>query len=66
MPRNTITRIRAKGDPFPIGFALGRASAGFLERAPRSEQDRAMEAHWRGSDYLMSPDAIRSYGTARE
>ncbi|MER9197174.1 C45 family peptidase [Mesorhizobium australicum] len=54
MPRNTISRVRAEGDAFSIGVALGRASAGFLEQAPRSAQDRALEMRWRGSDYLKT------------
>ncbi|WP_245497389.1 hypothetical protein [Mesorhizobium sp. M5C.F.Ca.IN.020.32.2.1] len=54
MSRNSIPRVCAKGDAFSIGFALGRASAGFLERTPRSEQQRALDDRWRGSDYLKT------------
>ncbi|MER8465665.1 C45 family peptidase [Mesorhizobium sp. M1396] len=53
MSRNPISRVRAKGDAFLIGFALGQASASsFRERAMRTEQFRALDARWRGSDYL--------------
>ncbi|MER9020033.1 C45 family peptidase [Mesorhizobium sp. M0510] len=55
MSRNTITRVRAKGDAFSIGFALGRASAsGFSEGVLRTEYYRALNARWRGSDYLKT------------
>ncbi|MER9593124.1 C45 family peptidase [Mesorhizobium australicum] len=55
MSRNRISRVRAKGDAFSIGFALGQASAsGFRERALGTEQFRALDARWRGSDYLKT------------
>ncbi|MER8716572.1 C45 family peptidase [Mesorhizobium sp. M1295] len=55
MSRNPISRIRAKGDAFSIGFALGQASAsGFRERVLGTEEYRALDARWRGSDYLKT------------
>ncbi|MEX2746103.1 C45 family autoproteolytic acyltransferase/hydrolase [Rhizobium mongolense] len=55
MSRNSIPRVSAKGDPFSIGFTLGQASAaGFRERALGSEQFQALEARWRGSEYLKT------------
>ncbi|MER9965102.1 C45 family peptidase [Mesorhizobium sp. M0045] len=55
MSRNPIFRVRAKGDAFSIGFALGRASAsGLRERALGTEEYRALDARWRGSDYLKT------------
>jgi len=54
MTRNLISRVRAKGDAFSIGFAIGQASAsGFRERALGTEQFRAV-VRWRGSDYLKT------------
>ncbi|MER8766757.1 C45 family peptidase [Mesorhizobium sp. M0968] len=53
MPKNNISIIRATGDAFSIGFKLGQASAAhFRDRTCRSEQFRALDARWRGSDYL--------------
>lgn len=53
MSGNSIRRVRATGDAFSIGFALGQASASsFRERTLRTEQFRALNARWRGSDYL--------------
>ncbi|MER8646412.1 C45 family peptidase [Mesorhizobium sp. M1252] len=53
MPRNPISRVRAKGDAFSIGLALGRASASaFRDRALRTEEYQTIHARWRGSDYL--------------
>lgn len=53
--RNPISRVRAKGDAFSIGFTLGQASAsGFREGVMRTEQFRALNARWRGSDYLKT------------
>ncbi|ESY62646.1 hypothetical protein X743_34290 [Mesorhizobium sp. LNHC252B00] len=47
--------MRAKGDAFSIGFALGQASAsGFRERVLVTERYRALDARWRGSDYLKT------------
>ncbi|PVE21045.1 peptidase C45 [Microvirga sp. KLBC 81] len=55
MSSNPISRVRAKGDAFSIGFALGQASAtGFGERALLTEEYQALEACWRGSDYLKA------------
>ncbi|SJM32854.1 C45 family autoproteolytic acyltransferase/hydolase [Mesorhizobium delmotii] len=55
MSRNSIPRVRVKGDPFSIGFAIGRASEfGFLEGALRTDQYRALDARWRGSEYLKT------------
>ncbi|RWI15730.1 C45 family peptidase [Mesorhizobium sp.] len=58
MSTNTITRVRAKGDAFSVGFAIGRASAGFLEHALRVEEYRALHARWRGSDYLKTLESV--------
>lgn len=55
LSRNTIPCVRAKGDPFSIGFALGKASAsGFRERGLSTERFRALDARWRGSDHLKT------------
>ncbi|MER9676926.1 C45 family peptidase [Mesorhizobium sp. M0208] len=56
MSRNTISRVHAKGDAFSIGFAVGRAcaAAGSLERTFGSELYRALDARWRGSEYLKT------------
>lgn len=53
MTPNPIARLRAKGDPFAIGAAIGRATAaGYHQRVRRTEQFRALDARWRGSDEL--------------
>ncbi|AJD43874.1 peptidase C45 [Rhizobium sp. SEMIA 4085] len=55
MSRNPISRLRAKGDAFSIGFAIGQASASsFRERALSTEHYRALDARWRGSEYLKT------------
>ncbi|MET2833062.1 C45 family peptidase [Mesorhizobium shangrilense] len=55
MSRNPISRVRAKGDAFSIGFALGQASASsFRERVLPTERYRALEARWLGSNYLKT------------
>ena len=58
MSRNPITRVHAAGDPFSIGQALGRASAAALTaRVFATEEYRALDARWRGSDYLRQLEA---------
>lgn len=59
MTKNTITRVRVKGDAFSIGFALGEANASsnFLKGRLGSEQFRAMDARWRGSDHLKTMES---------
>ncbi|RVC86184.1 peptidase C45, partial [Mesorhizobium sp. M2A.F.Ca.ET.017.03.2.1] len=55
MSRNPISRVHAKGDAFSIGFTLGRATAsGFREGVLPTEQYRALDARWRGSEYLQA------------
>ncbi|MER8792533.1 C45 family peptidase [Mesorhizobium sp. M0983] len=55
MSRNPITRVRAKGDAFSIGFTLGRATAsGFSQRVLSTEEFQALYARWRGSEYLQA------------
>lgn len=55
MSKNHISRVRAKGDAFSVGFTLGQASAaGFRERALGTEHFRALDARWRGSEYLKT------------
>lgn len=62
MSRNPITRVRAGGDPFAIGHALGQASAAALTaRVFATEEYRALDARWRGSEYLRGlEEAARS------
>lgn len=58
MSRNPITRVRAAGDPFAIGHALGKASAAALTaRVFATEEYRALDAQWRGTDYLAELEA---------
>ncbi|EJT00909.1 C45 family peptidase, partial [Rhizobium sp. CCGE 510] len=58
MAKNPITRVRAKGNAFEIGCALGKANAtSFLEYRLGSEQFRALDARWRGSEYLKNLEA---------
>lgn len=55
MSRNPISRVRAKGDAFSIGFTLGRATAaGFRQRVMSTEEFQALFARWRGSEYLQA------------
>lgn len=55
MSRNPISRVRAKGDAFSIGFTLGRATAsGFRERVVGTEEFQALYARWCGSEYLQA------------
>ncbi|RUW64876.1 C45 family peptidase [Mesorhizobium sp. M4B.F.Ca.ET.049.02.1.2] len=55
MSRNPISRVRAKGDAFSIGFTLGRATApGFRQRVLGTEEFQALYARWRGSEYLRA------------
>ncbi|MDX8522753.1 C45 family peptidase [Mesorhizobium dulcispinae] len=55
MQRNSIPRVRAHGDAFSIGVALGRATAaGFRERVMRTEEYNALSGRWCGSDYLKA------------
>jgi hypothetical protein len=56
MSRNPITKVRAKGDAFAIGHALGKASAeALVTRVFATEEYRALDAQWRVSDYLGQP-----------
>ena len=58
MSRNPITRVRASGDSYAIGHALGQASAKALKaRVFATEEYRALDARWRGSDYLRQLEA---------
>lgn len=58
MSRNPITRVFAKGDAFALGHALGQASAETLvTRVFATEEYRALDARWRGSDYLDQLEA---------
>ena len=58
MSRNPITKVRAKGDAFAIGHALGKASAeALVTRVFATEEYRALDAQWRGSDYLGQLEA---------
>lgn len=53
MSRNRITRVHAKGDAFAIGLALGEASAeALVTNVFATEEYQALDAHWRGSEYL--------------
>lgn len=55
MSKNPISRVRAKGDAFSIGFTLGRATAsGFRQRVLGTEEFQALYARWRGSEYLRA------------
>lgn len=68
MARDSIPRVRAQGDAVSIGFALGRATAlGFREGVLRTEQYQALNAHWRGSDYLQGagPSGSRFLSSVR-
>ncbi|MCA1408849.1 peptidase C45 [Ensifer sp. IC3342] len=59
MTTNPIPRIRVGGDAFSIGFALGQASASsFRQRALGHERYRALNARWRGSDYVKTMEII--------
>ncbi|MGM4884474.1 MULTISPECIES: C45 family autoproteolytic acyltransferase/hydolase [Rhizobium] len=58
MKKNLITCVRAKGNAFEIGCALGKANAtSFLEYRLGTEQFRALDARWRGSEYLKNLEA---------
>ncbi|ARO32630.1 acyl-coenzyme A:6-aminopenicillanic acid acyl-transferase family protein (plasmid) [Rhizobium sp. NXC14] len=58
MTKNAITRLFAKGDAFSIGCALGKANATrFLEYRLSTDQFRALDARWRGSEYLKNLEA---------
>lgn len=58
MSRNPITKIRVAGEPFAIGHALGQASADALtSRVFATEEYQALNARWRGSDYLGQLEA---------
>ncbi|AGB73618.1 MULTISPECIES: C45 family autoproteolytic acyltransferase/hydolase [Rhizobium] len=58
MTKNLITSVHAKGDAFSIGCALGKANAtSFLEYRLGTEQFRALDARWRGSEYLKNLEA---------
>ena len=58
MSRNPITKVRAKGDAFAIGHALGKASAeALVTRVFATEEYRALDTQWRGSDYLGQLEA---------
>ncbi|MER9606398.1 C45 family peptidase [Mesorhizobium sp. M0243] len=65
MSGNTICRVRAKGEAFSIGYAIGRASAAFLERALRAEQYLALRARWCGSDYLKNLESAARFAYPR-
>ncbi|MER9566931.1 C45 family peptidase [Mesorhizobium sp. M0571] len=55
MSKNPISRVRAKGDAFSIGFTLGRATAsGFRQRVLSTEEFQALYARWYGSEYLQA------------
>ena len=58
MSKNPITTVRASGSPFSIGHELGRAGAtALVERVFATEEYRALEARWRGTDYLRQLEA---------
>ncbi|PCK77193.1 C45 family autoproteolytic acyltransferase/hydolase [Rhizobium sophoriradicis] len=59
MSNNLIHRIRAKGDAFAVGVALGQASAaGFRDRVLNTDRYRVLDARWRGSDYLKTLESV--------
>lgn len=58
MSTNPIASVRATGDPFAIGHALGVASAAALvERVFQTEEYMALDARWRGTDHLAGLEA---------
>ncbi|MEV8644012.1 hypothetical protein AB0V79_25040 [Mesorhizobium ciceri] len=58
MSKNPIERVRAKGDAFSIGVAIGQATAPTsFERGFRTEYYQALDAYWRGSDYVKNLEA---------
>ncbi|MGM0584218.1 MAG: C45 family autoproteolytic acyltransferase/hydrolase [Pseudomonadota bacterium] len=64
MTRNPITRVEARGEPFALGHALGEASAkGLAARVFATDEYRALDAAWRGSDRLreLEEAARRTY-----
>ena len=63
MSRNPITKVRVKGDAFAMGHALGQASAeALVSRVFATEEYRALDARWRGSDILGQLEAAARAG----
>ncbi len=58
MSPNPIVTVRASGDPFDIGAALGRAGAEALrQRVFATEEYRTLDARWRGSSRMAELEA---------